>query len=232
VSNVVMEGLNVVVTGGAGALGTAVIAHLVEAGATCHLPVRGSAGQGLPSSPRVVMTGGVDLADEDSVVRFYASLPPIAASIHLAGGFKGGSVLDTRRAELMEMVEINTVTCFLCCREAIRKMRGTGGGAIVNVTARSSIEPRRGAGMAAYAASKAAVASLTSALAEEVLKDRISINAIAPSILDTPANRAGMPKADHARWVPLDAAAELVLYLASPGTRSTSGAVIPIFGQS
>ena len=94
---------------------------------------------------------------------------------------------------------MNLLSCMLCCRAAVTAMAG-GGGRIVNVSARAGLEWRSGAGMVAYTASKAAVAALTAALAEEVAKDGILVNAVAPSIMDTPANRQAMPKADYALW--------------------------------
>src|SRR5262249_1296466 len=123
---------------------------------------------------------------------------------------------------------------FLCTRAAIGAIRARGagdpkGGRIVNVAARPALEPRLGAGMVAYAASKAAVATLTQALAEEVAGEDIWINAVAPSVLDTPANRAAMPDAPHHRWVALPALAALIAFLASPDNGATRGAVIPVY---
>ena len=86
--------------------------------------------------------------------------------------------------------------------------------------------------MAAYAASKAAVAALTVALAEEVAKDGILVNAVAPSILDTPANRQAMPKADHAVWPKVEDVAQTILFLASPANKVTRGAVVPVYGRT
>jgi len=111
-------------------------------------------------------------------------------------------------------------------------MTRAGGGRIVNVTARPALEWRAGAGMAAYTASKAAVAALTVALAEEVAKDDILVNAVAPSIMDTPANRAAMPKADHAAWPKVEEVAATILFLASPENKVTRGAIAPVYGRS
>ena len=111
-------------------------------------------------------------------------------------------------------------------------MAKTGvGGRIVNVAARPGLEWRTGAGMAAYAASKAAVAALTVALAEEVAKDGILVNAVAPSIMDTPTNRAAMPKADHAAWPKVEEVAATVLFLAAPENKVTRGALVPVYGK-
>jgi NAD(P)-dependent dehydrogenase (short-subunit alcohol dehydrogenase family) len=107
-----------------------------------------------------------------------------------------------------------------------------GGGRIVNVAARPGLEPRTGAGMAAYAASKAAVAALTQALGEELVKQDILVNAVAPSTLDTPGNREAMPKANHALWAKLDDVAATILFLAGPENRVTRSAVVPVYGKS
>ena len=112
----------------------------------------------------------------------------------LAGPLREASV-----ATLRQQIDMNLMTCLLCCRAAVGAMAGNGG-RIVNVAARPALEWRSGAGMVAYAASKAAVAALTAALAEEVAKDGILVNAVAPSIMDTPANRTAMPKANYDLW--------------------------------
>jgi NAD(P)-dependent dehydrogenase (short-subunit alcohol dehydrogenase family) len=107
-----------------------------------------------------------------------------------------------------------------------------GGGRIVNVTARPALEWRTGAGMTAYTASKAAVAALTVALAEEVAKDGILVNAVAPSIMDTPTNRKAMPKADFDKWPKVEEVAATILFLASPDNKVTRGAIMPVYGET
>jgi NAD(P)-dependent dehydrogenase (short-subunit alcohol dehydrogenase family) len=125
------------------------------------------------------------------------------------------------------------VTAFLCCRAAVEAMTRTGaGGRIVNVATRPAIEWRAGAGMIAYVASKAAVAALTVALAEEVVQADILVNAVAPSTMDTPANRAAMPKADFDAWTKVEDVAATILFLASPENRVTRGGVVPVYGKS
>jgi NAD(P)-dependent dehydrogenase (short-subunit alcohol dehydrogenase family) len=209
------QGLHVVVTGGAGALGTTVVDAFRAAGASCH----------------VLDKGDVELTDEDDVARVYATFPPMWASVQLAGGFAMAPIVDTRLAELRAMHDINVVTCFLACREAVRSMRrGGAGGRIVNVAARPALAPA--GGMIAYAAAKAAVASITQSLAHEVAPDRILVNAVAPSIIDTPANRRAMPDARHDRWPKPAEIAEAILFLASPRNTLTSGVVLPVYGQA
>jgi NAD(P)-dependent dehydrogenase (short-subunit alcohol dehydrogenase family) len=210
-----MKGLHVVVTGGAGALGAAVVAELGGRGATCHVPR---------------IEDGVDLTDEDKVVAWYGGLPPIWASIHLAGGFAAAALAETSLAAFRAQLDQNLVTCFLCCREAARALRRGGGGRIVNVAARPAVQPS--AGLVAYATAKAAVAALTGHLAAELTADRILVNAVLPSIMDTPANRRAMPKADPAAWPKTEEVARTIAFLASPENALTSGALVPVYGRA
>jgi NAD(P)-dependent dehydrogenase (short-subunit alcohol dehydrogenase family) len=230
--NVDFGGRHVVVTGGGGALGGAVVDALLGVGAVCHLPLRGEAGR-LLRDDRLIAVEGVDLADEAAVVGFYAGRPPLWASIHLAGGFAAGAALDTSLADLRGELERNLVTAFLCCREAARAMRARGagaGGRIVNVGSRAAMLPAGGA--IAYTIAKAAVATLTLALADELKPDGILVNAVVPSIFDTPANRAAMPGADHARWPKAAEVAAAIAWLASPQQSLTSGALVPVYGRA
>lgn len=209
------EGRHVVVTGGRGALGGAVVARLTAEGATCHVP-------------------DVDLTVEDDAVRWFGAVPPLWASIHVAGGFAMGALADTTLAAFRAQHDHNAVTCFLSCREAVKRIRAAGGagGRIVNVSARPALLAHTGKGMAAYAASKAAVASLTGTLAAELLDEGILVNAVVPSTMDTPANRRAMPGADHARWPKTEEVAETIAFLASPMNTTTSGALVTVYGRA
>ncbi len=225
---------HVVITGGAGALGTAVVEALIKAGAVCHVPCLDEAEAQrfrLRDHKQVVLTITGSLTDETSVARLYQEIAPLWASIHLAGGFAAAPLRETSTATLRHQMDMNFVSCALCCRAAVNAMAGQGG-RIVNVAARPALEWRSGAGMTAYTASKAAVAALTVALAEEVAKDGILVTAVAPSIMDTPANRQAMPKADHNVWPKVDEVAATILFLASPNNRVTRGAVVPVYGRS
>lgn len=230
------EGRHVVVTGATGALGAAVARHLLAEGAICHLPVSRKA---VPDDfefsghERVHIATGVDLTDARAVDAFYDAIPGLWASIHVAGGFDMGAIETVDPDQFGRMMDINARTTFLCCRGAARSMlAGKAGGRIVNVSARAGIEPRKGGGMASYAASKAAVAALTVALAEELKGADILVNAVAPSTLDTKANRDAMPKADFAKWVSLEAAAASIAQLASLANLVTSGTVAAIYGRA
>jgi NAD(P)-dependent dehydrogenase (short-subunit alcohol dehydrogenase family) len=173
------------------------------------------------------------LSEEEDVARLYGGVPQVWASIHLAGGYAMAPVAETHKTDLMKQIDMNFVTAFLCSRAAVNAMSGGGrSGRIVNVAARPALEPRTGAGMAAYTASKAALAAFTAALAEEVARLGILVNAVAPSIMDTPANRVAMPKADHAAWPKVEEVAATILFLASPENKVTRGAIVPVYGRA
>ena len=226
------ENRNVVVTGASGELGAAVVRALVEAGAVCHLPVRGEAAAHeleFETRDRVRVTGGVSLDVEAQVAGYYASLPALWGSIHCAGGFAMAPFEETSLADFGRMHAMNTLSAFLCSREAVRRL--PAGGRIVNVAAEAGIEPRRGAGKIAYTMSKASVVAMTLALSEEVALRGIWVNAVVPSTMDTKANRAAMPKADFSRWATLPSVAATIVFLASPQNEVTRGALVPVYGR-
>jgi NAD(P)-dependent dehydrogenase (short-subunit alcohol dehydrogenase family) len=227
---------HVVVTGGAGALGTAVVGALLKGGAVCHIPYLHAAEAERfvhRDNPNVVLKNAGDLADEATVARVFDDLPSLWASIHIAGGFAFGALAETDVSTLRGQIDMNLVSCLLCCRAAVRAMqRGKSGGRIVNIAARPALEWRDGAMKVAYAAAKAGVAAATAALAQEVAEHGILVNAVAPSIMDTAANRAAMPKADHAAWPKVEEVAATILFLASPDNQVTRGAIVPVYGKS
>ena len=219
----------VVVTGGTGALGRAVVTSLIGAGARCRVPyIVDAEAQAFPKNERVTLVR-CDLVDEKQVGTLYAEADGLWASIHLAGGFTFAPIAKSDKGVLTRMLEMNLVSAYLCARAAIAKL-GDGEGRIVNVAARQAVEPRLGAGMTAYTAAKAALAALTQALAAEVKDRRILVNAVAPSIIDTPANRKDMPEANFALWPKPEEIAATIVFLASPDNRLTSGAIVPQYG--
>jgi NAD(P)-dependent dehydrogenase (short-subunit alcohol dehydrogenase family) len=233
------DSLQVIVTGGTGALGSAVVAQLLEQGAACHIPCF------VPTeldhfpyakSAGVSITMGVNLTDEAQVEGFYAKAAQgrrLWASINIAGGFSYSPIAQVSKADFAKQWETNTLTAFLCCREAVKHIRAAGqGGRIVNVTARPGLSPDQGANMTAYTAAKAAVAALTQALAAEVAADGIWVNAVAPSTMDTPANRKSMPNADFGKWPSVEEVANTICFLASPQNRVTRGGLIPVYGRA
>jgi NAD(P)-dependent dehydrogenase (short-subunit alcohol dehydrogenase family) len=226
------SGREAVVTGGTGALGRAVVGRLVAAGATVHVPVY--AAEELDGFPyrqheAVKLHEGLDLSVEADVAQLFGATTSLYTSIHVAGGFAMGAIASTSLDVWDQLMQINATTCFLSCREAVKSMEGREG-RIVNVAARPVLVPT--GQMTAYTASKAAVAALTLSLAEELSESSIWVNAIVPSIIDTPANRAAMPDADHSAWPKPDEIAETITFLASPQNSVTRGALVPVYGKS
>ena len=230
------HGRHVVVSGASGALGSAVVGALLRAGATCHLPARETDSFPVLApelAERRKLARGVAVLDPASLESFYASLPPLWASVHCIGGFDMSPLAGTGAAELERMFAPNFTAPYLCTREAVTSMRRAGvGGRVVNVVARVALEPRGGAGMSAYAASKAALAAATVALGEELAPEGIFVNAIAPSLMDTPANRKSMPDADFTCWPSVDDVAAAIVWLASPENTLVRGSLIPVYGRS
>jgi NAD(P)-dependent dehydrogenase (short-subunit alcohol dehydrogenase family) len=209
--------VNVVVTGATGALGTGVVDVLRQRGVTVHAPSRDE----------------VSFDDEAQVTAYYAGLPELWASIHLVGGFAMAGVADTSLADFEAQWRLNTVTCFLACREAVKAIRRTGkGGRIVNVAARPVLQPA--GGMVSYVAAKAGVASITQSLGAELVGENpvIHVNAVLPSIIDTPANRKSMPTADHSKWPTPAQLAETIAFLASAQNTLTTGTLVPVYGRA
>ena len=182
---------------------------------------------------RVRVVEGIDLTDEVAVASFYAGCPPLWASVHLAGGFRAAPLVETTLRDLQGQLDLNLATTFLCCREAVRAMRAKApraGGRIVNVGSRASVRPE--GGKVAYAVSKGAVATLTQTLAEELKPEKIQVNAVVPSTIDTAANRAAMPEADFGSWPTAAEVAAAIVWLASPAASVTSGALVPVYGRA
>lgn len=220
---------HVVVTGGTGALGSAVVAQLRAEGAHCHVTWVERHERDRIAHDEGVSLHEVDCSDPTQVAGFYAALPRVDASIHLVGGFGMAPVESTAPEDLVRMFQLNVVTAFACCREAVLRM-GDAGGHIVNVAARPALEPT--AGMIAYATAKAAVAALTKNLAVELIDRGVLVNAVAPSIMDTPANRRAMPEASFDTWPTVQEVASVITFLAGPRNRVTSGAIVPVFGRA
>jgi NAD(P)-dependent dehydrogenase (short-subunit alcohol dehydrogenase family) len=226
-----MQGKHVVVTGATGSLGGAVVELLLARGAHVHVPIiepELKARLAWRTNPSVHATPNVSLGDEAQVVAYYASLPPLWASIHTVGGFAMARLADTTAAAFEEQWRLNTLTCFLTCREAVKRIR-PGHGRIVNVAAR--VVEQAPALMTAYTASKAGVAAITHTLAAELRDEGILVNAVLPSIIDTPPNRAAMPTADFGSWPKPAEIAEVIGFLASPANSLTSGALVPVYGR-
>ena len=225
-----MTELEVVVTGGAGGLGRSVVAKLVSAGARCHVPLyEGETADSLGHhGDRVATYSGIDLSNEASCQQFFAAVPGLWASVHLAGGFAMSPLAETTLEDFEKMHRRNAVSCFLSVREAQARMPGAG--RIVNVAARPVVQPV--GQMVAYSASKASVAAITQSAAAELKERGILVNAVLPSIIDTEANRQAMPDADHASWPKPAEIADVIRFLVSPENRLVSGSLVPVYGRA
>jgi NAD(P)-dependent dehydrogenase (short-subunit alcohol dehydrogenase family) len=225
-----LTGKVLVVTGSDGALGQAVASTLSRYGALLALLSHArEPAAGAPAG--AVQYGGVDLTREDAVravmQRVAGDAGRLDGLINIAGGFRWEKIAGGTLETWDSMYQLNVKTAVVACQAVLPFL--PSGGRIVNVGAWGAL--KAAAGMGAYAASKAGVAKLTEALAAE-LKDRgITVNAILPSILDTPKNRLDMPQADFSRWVTPVEAAEVIAFLVSDEARAVTGALIPVVGR-
>ncbi len=229
------NGKTVIVTGAGGALGGVVAQCAAARGARLGLidyaqlndELVAGAGDG------AVALSGVDLTDPDAAARAIDAVLEQAgrldALINIAGGFVWQTVSDGDAATWDRMYAMNVKTALNATKAALPHMTAAGAGRIVNVGAAGAV--KSAAGMGAYAASKAGVMRLTESLAEELKDQGVTVNAVLPTIIDTPTNRADMPDADFSRWVaPVDLAAA-ILFLASDAARAVTGALLPVPGR-
>jgi NAD(P)-dependent dehydrogenase (short-subunit alcohol dehydrogenase family) len=227
---------SVLITGGTGALGGAVVETFLDAGwrvvVTWVVP---------EERERIAEREGLDfvqadLLDPDAAENAVAAAAadgarPLRAVANLVGGYAGGAKLHETQVEDFErLLTLNLRPTFLITRAAVPRLIETGGGAIVCVSARAAVQPFAGA--AGYIASKAAVLAFAQAVAAEYRDDGVRCNAILPSVIDTPANRATQPDADHSRWVAPAEIAVVVRFLCSGESSPVSGAAVPVYGRA
>lgn len=224
-----MKGKTIVITGAAGTLGTAVSAKLAAEGVRM-IALDLSEIKGGGAFEQAI--GGVDLTSPEAVQRAFVTIgarfPTLDGLANIAGGFAWETVADGSVATWDRLYAMNLKSVVLACQAGLRLLRRPGG-AIVNISAAAS--QRAEAGMGAYAASKAGVSRLTESLAAELKDSGVRVNAVLPSIIDTPANRASMPDADFTRWVTPDALADVIGFLLSDNARAITGALLPVTGR-
>jgi len=224
-----------VVTGGAGALGEGVVRALLDEGWQVHVPLRREADEGPfrreMGDPPSLSTVAADLTDPASVEQLFASVDARSGRLdllcNLVGGFAMGPVEETDPETWQRMVGLNATAPFLAIRAAVPRLRASGGGAVVNVAAAAALGAPV-SGMSAYLASKSAVIGLTRNLAEELADDGTTVNAVAPTVIDTPANRDAMPEADPGGWLTPEEIARVILFLAGPDARIVTGNVVAL----
>ncbi|HET7875304.1 MAG TPA: SDR family NAD(P)-dependent oxidoreductase [Methylomirabilota bacterium] len=231
-----MRGRVAIVAGGTGALGRAVCRRLLAAGATVCVPyvlageleeLRG----GLAPDLRPRLHAEVaDVTDERAFNAFVAGVLEahghVDILVNAVGGFAGGDLVSTPLAEWRRLMDLNLTSAVIGCRGVLPAMIRAGGGRIVNIASRAVVPPL--GGFIAYTVSKAAVITLTHALAQEVRAWGITVNAVLPSTMDTPANRRALPDADRSSWVSTEAVAEVVAFLVSDAAGAVSGAAVPV----
>jgi len=225
-----------IVAGGTGALGRAVSRRLLSAGAVVCLPyvVDGeleALRKGLdPSLHPRLDARRADVTDEAQFGNFVGGVlrqhGRVDVLVNGVGGFAGGDLASTSLEEWQRMLTLNLTSAFIGCRGVLPAMIAAKAGRIVNIASRAVVPPA--GGFIAYAVSKAGVITLTQALAQEVRRHGITVNAVLPSTMDTPANRAAMPDADRSGWVSTESVAEVIAYLASDQAAVVSGASIPV----
>lgn len=230
-----MQGRTVVVTGGFGSLGRAVGEAFLERGAQVALvDFAATPPADFPDRARAALClGGVDLADPQQAAATLAAVKErfghIDALVNIAGAFRWQTLEQGDIANWDMLFRTNVMTAANAARAALPYLRESGHGRIVNIGANAA--QHAAAGMGAYAASKSGVHRLTESLAEELKQEGITVNAVLPSIIDTPANRHDMPDADFTRWVSAGDLAQVIAFLLSDAASAITGALIPVTGR-
>ncbi len=231
-----MTGRVAIVTGGTGALGQAITATLLEAGAVVAIPYAVAEeraaleAQLAPDRRARLLAIAADVTDEAAVGKFVQAVRDrharVDALVNAVGGFAGGDLVSTSRAEWERIMALNLTSAVVACRAVLPGMIAAGSGRIVSIASRAVVPPQ--GGFIAYTVSKAAVITLTQALAQEVRGHGITVNAVLPSTMDTPANRRAMPDADRSSWVSTAEVAAVVAFLLSERATAVTGAAVPV----
>ena len=231
-----MTGRVAIVTGGTGALGQAITTTLLESGAVVAIPYAVAEeraaleAQLAPDRRARLLAIAADVTDEAAVGKFVQAVRDrhgrVDALVNAVGGFAGGDLVSTSLSEWERMMTLNLTSAVIACRAVLPGMIAAGSGRIVSIASRAVIPPQ--GGFIAYTVSKAAVITLTQALAQEVKQHGITVNAVLPSTMDTPANRRAMPDADRSGWVSPAEVAHVVAFLLSERAAAVTGAAVPV----
>jgi NAD(P)-dependent dehydrogenase (short-subunit alcohol dehydrogenase family) len=231
------DGQVVLVTGGTGALGSAVTRAFLQEGASVAVTYRTrqeyeNLQSSLASDAARLRGQPTDVTNEAEMLRAIAAIEEefhrLDGLVNTVGGWSGGTKLwEAERATLERMLDLNLRSAFVCARSIVPMLLRQGrGGYLINVAARAAVDPPAGAG--AYAASKAAAVALMHSLAMDLKGTGIRVNSILPNIIDTPANRRDMPRADFSTWTTPEEIARVILFLCTPDARPVNGAAIPV----
>ncbi|MGH7399657.1 MAG: SDR family NAD(P)-dependent oxidoreductase [Candidatus Rokuibacteriota bacterium] len=231
-----MTGRVAIVTGGTGALGRAITTSLLEAGDAVAIPYAvpeelTALQAGLaPAQRGHLLAMPADVTSEAAVGKFVQAVRDrhgrVDGLVNAVGGFAGGDLLATPLAEWERLMALNLTSAVIACRAVLPAMIAGRGGRIVNIASRAALPPQ--GGFIAYTVSKAAVITLTQALAQEVKRHRVTVNAVLPSTMDTPANRRAMPDADRSGWVSTEDVAHVVAFLLSDRAAAVTGASLTV----
>jgi NAD(P)-dependent dehydrogenase (short-subunit alcohol dehydrogenase family) len=231
-----MTGRVAVVTGGTGALGRAITSTLLEAGGSVAIPyavpeeLKELEARLAPELRTRLLALPADVTREDAMGKFVHAVRDrhgrVDGLVNAVGGFAGGDLLSTSLAEWERMMALNLTSAAIACRAVLPVMIAGGGGRIVNIASRAVLSPQ--GGFIAYTVSKAGVITLTQALSQEVKKHRVTVNAVLPSTMDTPANRRAMPDADRSEWVRTEDVAQVVAFLLSERAAVVTGASLTV----
>jgi len=231
-----VSGTVTIVTGGTGALGQSISTALLAAGGVVAIPYavpeeRAALEGRLSAEQRTrVHALAADVTDETAFGKFVQGTRDrygrVDALVNVVGGFAGGDLVSTPLPEWERMMKLNLTSVVIACRAVLPGMIAARSGRIVNIASRAVVPPQPG--FIAYTVSKAAVITVTQALAQEVKPHGITVNAVLPSTMDTPANRRAMPDADRSGWVRTEDVASVVAFLLSDRAVAVSGAAVPV----
>ncbi|PIQ24999.1 NAD-dependent oxidoreductase [bacterium (Candidatus Blackallbacteria) CG17_big_fil_post_rev_8_21_14_2_50_48_46] len=226
----------VLITGGTGGLGAGVVEHFLALGDRVLVTdVRPASAEFLARPEGQELHAFVVNGTSSQDLKHFAEtlksrFGGLDVLVNVVGGFYWGAFSETPESELDKMLNLNLRTCFLTTQAFLPLLQASAAGRVINIGARQAFAGA--AEVTAYALSKAAVVNFTQSLAQELRETQVTVNAVVPSIIDTPPNRASMPEADFSRWVQPADLAQVIGFLASAQARAVSGAILPVYHKA